>query len=263
MIQSAQILQNLELRARDGVLGKVKDFYFDDERWALRYLVVETGTWLNSRKVLISTAVLDAADWEAGLLPVNLTQEQVRRSPSVDTQKAVTREEEADLQQHYGWPAYWASAGYLGGPFASSVGAVETPVYPAVPATAGAAIAAPPSRKSPGGDPRLRRAGAVMGYKLEATDGAIGHIDDFLFEDLTWAVRYLVIDTSGWLPGRRVVVSPDWISTVSWSQSRVFIDLTQEAVKAAPPFDPSAPWDEEYAQELHRHHGRSVPAGRG
>ncbi len=264
MIQSAGTLLNLELRARDGVLGKIKDFYFDDERWTLRYLVVETGTWLNSRKVLISTAVLDAADWEKGLMPVNLTQEQVRQSPSVDTERAVTREEEEDLQAHYGWPAYWTGAGgYLGGPFASPVGAIETPVYPAVPATAQAALAAAPSvRTAPNGDPRLRRASAVRGYRLEATDGAIGNIDDFLFEDLTWAVRYLVIDTSVWLPGQKVVVSPDWISSVSWSQSRVFIDLTREAVKAAPGFDPSAPWDEDYARQLHRHHSRAVPAGK-
>lgn len=264
MIQSADTLKKLELRARDGALGKIKDLYFDDEQWTLRYLVVETGTWLNSRKVLISTSVLDAADWNAGELPVNLTQEQVRRSPSVDTEKAVTREEEAGLQAHYGWPAYWMGAGYLGGPLASPVGVVETPVYPAVPATAQAAIAVPPNvRKTPGGDPRLRRVGAVKGYRLEATDGGIGHIDDLLFEDLTWAVRYLVIDTSSWLPGRKVVVSPDWISTVSWSESRVYIDLTREAIKAAPPFDPAAPWDEEYARELHRYHGhgRSVPAG--
>jgi hypothetical protein len=101
-----------------------------------------------------------------------------------------------------------------------------------------------------------------MGYRLEATDGGVGHINDLLFEDLTWGIDYLVVDPSNWLPGRKVVVSPDWISSVSWAQSRVYIDLTREAVKAAPAYDPEAKWDEDYARRLHRFHSESIPAGR-
>lgn len=264
MIKTAASLKNLELCARDGVLGKVKDLYFDDEHWTIRYLVVETGTWLNSRRVLIATSVLDAPDWDASLLPVNLTQDQVRHSPSVDTEKSVTREQEAGLQAHYGWPAYWINAGYLGGAITSPMPVVEAPIFAPVPATAQAALAAAPAvRTAPDGDPHLRRAGAVLGYRLEATDGGVGHIDDLLFEDLTWGVRYLVIDPRTWLPGHKVVVSPDWISSVSWAQSRVYIDLTREAVKAAPGYDPQAPWDEDYAKRLHRFHSDAIPAGRG
>ena len=263
MIRSADSLKQLELRARDGVLGKVKDLYFDDEHWTIRYLIVETGTWLNSRRVLVATSVVDAPDWDASLLPVNLTQDQVRHSPSIDTEKAVTREDEAGLQAHYGWPAYWNGADYLGGALATPLPVVEAPVVPPVPATAQAALAATPAvRTAPNGDPHLRRAGAVLGYRLEATDGGAGHIDDLLFEDLTWAIRYLVVDPRNWLPGKKVVVSPDWVSSVSWSQSRVYIDLTREAVKAAPAFDPDATWDEEYTRRLHRFHAGSVPAGR-
>lgn len=264
MIKTTQTLKNLELRARDGVLGKVKDFYVDDEHWTLRYLVVETGTWLNSRKVLVAMSVVDAPDWEAGLLPVNLTQDQVRRSPSLDTERAVNREDEENLRVHYGWPAYWTAAGYPGGVMAGPLPMVEAPVLPAVPATAQAALAATPAvRTAPDGDPHLRRVGAVLGYRLEATDGGTGHIDDLLFDDLTWAVRYLVIDPRNWLPGGKVVVSPDWISSVSWAQSRVYIDLTREAIKAAPAYDPDASWDEDYIRGLRRHSSETVHSGRG
>lgn len=263
MIRSADSLKHFELRARDGVLGQVKDLYFDDEHWAIRYLIVETGTWLNSRKVLIATSVLDAPDWEGRMLPVNLTTEQVRQSPSIDTEEAVTREQEAGLQAHYGWPAYWAGGDYFGGALAAPLPMVDAPAYPPMPATAQVALAGTPAvRTAPHGDPHLRRAGAVMGYRLEATDGGIGHINDLLFEDLTWGIGYLVIDPSNWLPGRSVVVSPDWISSVSWAQSRVYIDLTREAVKAAPAYDPEAAWDENYARRIHRFHSESVPAGR-
>ena len=264
MIRTTESLKQLELRARDGVLGRVKDLYFDDEQWTIRYLIVETGTWLNSRKVLIATSVLDAPDWDASLLPVNLTTEQVRHSPSIDAEQSVTREHEAGLQAHYGWPAYWFGGSFPGGVLAPPFPVVEAPVSPPVPATAQTALAATPAvRTAPAGDPHLRRAGAVLGYRLEATDGGVGHIEDFLFEDLTWAVRYLVIDPRTWLPGRRVVISPDWISSVSWAQSRVYIDLTREAVRSAPAYDPDAPWDEDYARRLHRFHSDSIPSGRG
>jgi PRC-barrel domain. len=262
MIKTAQSLKNLELRARDGVLGKVKDLYVDDEHWTLRYLVVETGTWLNSRKVLVAMSVVDAPDWEASLLPVNLTQDQVRNSPSLDTERAVNREDEENLRIHYGWPAYWTGTGYPGGVMAGPLPMVEAPVLPPVPATAQAALTANPAvRTAPHGDPHLRRVGAVQGYRLEATDGAIGHIDDLLLDDLTWTVRYLVIDPRNWLPGSKVVVSPDWISSVSWSRSRVYIDLTREAIKAAPTYEPDAPWDEDYIRSLGRFPSESLPAG--
>lgn len=260
MIRTASTLKNFELRARDGVLGKVKDTIFDDEHWTVRYLVVETGRWLNSRKVLIATTVLDAPDWENALLPVNLTQEQVRHSPSVDTEKPVTREDEAGLQTHYGWPAYWATSGYLGAALAGPMGVGQVPVYPAVPATAEIALMMkPPVRLAPEGDPRLRQVSTVLGYRIEATDGGIGQLADFLVEDLTWELRYLVIDTNPWLPGRKVLVAPDWVSAVSWSQARVFVDLSRGAIKDAPAYEPDTPWDEEYAHRLQRHHLAARP----
>lgn len=252
MIRSTENLKNLELRARDGVLGKVKDLYFDDDHWTIRYLIVETGSWLSSRKVLIATSVLDAPDWDAGMLPVNLTQDQVRNSPSIDTERAVTREDEVGLQAHYGWPAYWTGGDFVGAAVASPLPVVEAPIVPPTPATAQAVLARTPAvRTAPNGDPRLRRGGAVCGYRLEGTDGNAGHIETFLFEDLTWTIRYLVIDPRNWLPGAKVIVSPDWVSSVSWSQARVYIDLTREAIKAAPAYDPEAPWDEEHARKLH------------
>jgi hypothetical protein len=259
MIRSAKSLKTLELRARDGVLGKVKDLYFDDRHWILRYVVVETGTWLNSRKVLISTSVIDAADWARGELPVNLTQEQVRQSPSVNAEREVSRDEERGLRKHYGWPVYWPDSVSALGP---SLPVVEAPIFLPVPATAEAAMSSSPAmRRAPEGDPRLRRGGAVIGYRLEATDGTSGHIDDFLFEDHTWHIPYLVIDPRAWLPGGMVVISPDWISAVSWTESRVYIDLTRDAIKTAPAYEPEAAWDADYVERLKRHHTASLPAG--
>lgn len=264
MIRNADSLKNLEIRARDGVLGKVKDYYFDDAHWAIRYLVVETGTWLNSRKVLVATSIVDAIDWEKALIPVDLTQQQVRNSPGIDTEKPVSREDETGLQKHYGWPAYWSGAGYLGDGLTAPASFVGAPLTPAVPATAEAALSTLPRvRTAPDGDPNLRSGGTVVGYGLEASDGPLGHIADFLFEDHTWALRYAIVDTRVWLPGKKVVITPDWISSVSWTDSRVYVDLTREAVKAAPAYDPNAPFDEDYERRLHRELGEHAGAGRG
>ncbi len=257
MMRRVSDLMKLELRARDGVLGQIGDLHFDDNRWRIRYLVVETGTWLNSRKVLIATSALDAADWARGHLPVNLTQEQVRQSPSVDTEQPVTRQQESGLSQHYGWPAYWDSDSTPGGALATSAGVAGAPAYAAVPATAQAALVALPSpavRKAPDGDPRLRRASAVRGYRLEAVDGSIGHIDDFLFEELTWELAFLAIDTGNWWPGKKALVSTEWVSAVSWARSRVYLDLTREGIRTAPAYAPEKPLTESDARRLRRHH---------
>lgn len=255
MLRKAADLHNFELRARDGVLGKVKDFYFDDEHWTVRYLVVETGSWLDSRKVLIATEALDGADWEHSLIPVALTQDQVRNSPGIDTEEPVSRDQQSGLHAYYGWPAYWLGGGYLGGgvgmPVPDAVGVIGP--------GSGVAVAIPPgttplARTAPDGDPRLRSGRAVAGYNIEATDGAIGHVEDYLIDDQSWNVRFVVIDTRNWLPGRKVIISPDWISEVNWVQSRVYVDLPRERIKEAPEYDAAKPFASEYAERLHAHY---------
>jgi hypothetical protein len=106
------------------------------------------------------------------------------------------------------------------------------------------------------GDSRLRSARDVMGYYIEATDGDIGHVDDFLIDDSEWAIRYMIVDTRNWWPGKKVLISPEWISQVSWPDSRVYVDLTREGVKTAPEYDPSRPVEREYETRLYRHHDR-------
>ena len=270
MLRKAKQLHDFEIRASDGVLGKVKDFYFDDHHWALRYLVVETGSWLERRRVLLSTNAITGTDWPHGLLGVNLTQEQVRNSPNIDTNEAVTRSQEADLHHYYGWPAYWLGAGYgMGGP-------ILGPAMPDAGATLGtgvgvavsrdAAVTVPPFgalaptvRRAPSGDPHLRRGRGVAGYHIEAADGSIGHLEDYLIDDVTWDIRYLVIDTRNWLPGRKVVVYPELITEVNWAESRLHVTLTRDEIRGAPSYDPDAVSDDYYAERLRAYHQTLPP----
>jgi len=240
---TAKGLSGLKLAASDGDIGSVSDLYFDDRSWTVRYLVVDTGTWLPGRRVLISPISLRASADESAV-EVSLTKEQVEASPSVDSDKPVDRQYEEQFSQHYGYPYYWT------GPYRWGASALPGDV-----ALAGVPIADLPVVE--GGDPRLRSAADVMSYYIEAVDGDIGHVEDFLVDGREWAIRYMVIDTRNWWPGKKVLVSPAWINEVSWPDSRVYVDLTREGVKSAPEYDPDHPLEREYESRLFQHYGRT------
>ena len=249
MMRNVKDLRGYAIRATDGVIGRVDDFYFDDEDWSIRYLVVDTGRWLSGRKVLISPIAIGSPDWMLQELPVSLTKTQVKRSPDVDTRKPVSRQHEAEYSRYYGYPHYWGGAGFWG------MGA-----YPGDP-TAGDTIkeelrAAAAHAPRLADDSHLRSTNVVIGYQVHATDGDIGRIDDLLVDDHTWAIRYLIVDTNRWWTGRRVLIAPRWIDDVSWSTATVSVDLTRHAIKGAPPYDPEAQLDRQREQALHDHYDR-------
>lgn len=252
MLRNLKQIEGRSLQAQDGVVGEVKDVYFDDHHWHVRYLVVQTGAWLHKRKVLISPEVLSGLDWSRQAFPVNLTIDQVRNSPSIDTDEPVSRQHEETLRQYYGWPPYW------GGVFTEG-GIVPPPITTPIPAgntsEPGLTDGEAPLRR-PNGNPYLRSANDTLHSHIEAEDGSIGHVADFLFDDDAWRVRYLVIDTRNWLPGRKVIVAPEWIRDVSWERRAVRVDLTRDAIKNSPLYDPEAPWNAAYAAELHDYYGR-------
>lgn len=250
LLRNAKQLEGHALRARDGAIGQVKDFYFDDHHWHIRYCVVETGKWLQSRRVLISPAVMGDYDPALRVFPVDLTMEQVRTSPDVDTAKPVSRQHEEALRQHYGWPGYWDGVFGAGG--------LATPITTPTPAAntsePGLTDGDMPLKKR--GDPYLRSVNDTIGYHLEASDGAIGHAEDFLIDDKDWRIRYIVVDTRNWWPGKKVIVAPAWILDVSWEKARVVVDLTRDMIKNSPPYEPTMSWSEDYAVALHEHYGR-------
>jgi sporulation protein YlmC with PRC-barrel domain len=246
MRRSLNDLVGYTIRANDGDIGKVSEFYFDDQGWTIRYVVVDTGGWLSGRKVLISPAAFGKPDWESGAFPVDLTKEQVQNSPSIDTDKPVSRQNEAELHGYYGWPVYWGGGLVFGGVQASPLLVMETEQEDEE------------FLEEPEGDTHLHSTSEVAGNHIEATDGEIGHVEDFVVDDETWAIRYLLVDTRNWLPAKHVLVSPRWSKRVSWAESKVFVDLTREAIKNSPEFDPRKPVTLDYEGELHDYYGRPL-----
>ncbi|HEX6981095.1 MAG TPA: PRC-barrel domain-containing protein [Alphaproteobacteria bacterium] len=251
-------VRGASIRAEDGTIGTVDDVYFDDARWIIRYLVVDTGGWLSGRKVLIAPAALDRPDLLNREFPVTLTKAQVAGSPDIATDKPVSRQQEERLHAHYGWSPYWGQ-GLIPGvpptPFRQGPAYSGTADPLSMPG-AGDVRAGGTSHDDTGGDPHLRSARAVTGHYIKAADGNIGHVEDFLADEDTWVVRYMIVDTRNWLPGKKVLVSPQWIEDISWADHTVRIDLTRAQVKAAPAYDPARPVDRAYEDRLFSFYGR-------
>jgi hypothetical protein len=217
------------IRATDGDIGTLEDFYFEEDRWTVRYLLVDTGKYFTGKKVLLSPMSVRGA-WGMRGIPVALTKDQVFNSPGFDPVLPWTRDRESQILGYYGYPSYWG--------FDSVWGTYENP---AALVTAPAAEAAPSSRTSTATmDPEaadLRSVRKSTGYHLHATDGEIGHVDDFLIGEESWRIRYMLVDTSNWIGGRSVIVASSACDEIDKTHGRLHLAATREEVKNAPSFE--------------------------
>jgi hypothetical protein len=247
VLRKTKQLKGLVIRASDGEIGTVDEFYFDDETWVIRYLIVETGGWLGGRPVLISPISIVDIDWAEKRLDVALTKKQVEISPPIDKHLPVSRQHEAAYLGYYGYPLYWNGPN-LWGPAFYPAGLLETP------SASEEALADRIRAESP--DSHLRSTQAVIGSHVEALDGEIGHVDEFIVDDEAWAIRYIEVATRNWWPGKKVLVSPAWIERVSWTNSKVYATLSRERIETAPEYVESVPITREYENRLYFHYGR-------
>jgi uncharacterized protein YrrD len=231
MLQAIKKLDRARIVATDGQVGTVRDVYFDDERWVVRYLVVETGSWLNARRVLISPYAVRFIDWQTRAVVVNLTRDQVKNSPHIDTDKPVSRQQEDEFNRHYGYPQYWPYSTYW------AWGEVPLLAPPIQLDQELFEIASPIHQDGSRSDGHLRSSQVVIGYHIQATDAFLGHVADFLFDEETWAIRYLVADTRSWFPGKQVLVAQDSVREVNWGAQSVGIALTRRELETSPEYD--------------------------
>jgi uncharacterized protein YrrD len=241
MLVRVKALEGYKLGSLNGDIGKVKEFYFDDKYWTIRYLVADTGNWLTGRQVLISPYALVRVLKEEEEISINLTRDQIEKSPALASDKPVSKQFEGAYYGYYGWPMYW------GGPYMWGA-------EPYLARDRKQQLEAASIKES--WDPNLRSTREVTGYHIQASDGKIGHVEDFIIDDETWAIRYLVIDTQNWWPGEKLLVSTRWIDRVSWSEQTVLIDLTQEVIRHSPKYSEDALLTRDYEDELHRHYHR-------
>lgn len=226
------------VRANDGEIGQVVDLFFDDHKWIVRYVVVATGSWFHRHRVLLSPLSVKQVD--ADTVSVNLTREQVEKSPDVMTDLPVSRQEEAHLMDYYGYLPYWTGIG-LWGPGAHAVAnAAARPLSTPQPLDAKASGTAaeaelevgPPGR----GDPHLRSVREVTGYRVTSHDAELGHVEDFVIDDATFEVHFLILDTGKWRRGKRSIVMPREVERVDWPGHQVVVNVSREALRDSPDF---------------------------
>lgn len=251
MLMVASALKGYAIEATDGRLGTVKAFLFDDTTWKIRWLVVDTGHWLTDRQVLIHPSAIGLPDHQRQHLPVVLTKAQIEASPDIRQDQPVSMQMQNGLYGYYGWDSGWGPDYYGAGLSGIGTSGLGLPFF-------GQAVPLQGDTMQVGtedGDPHLRSIAEVTGYHTHATDGAIGHIENFLIDDVTWTVRYLIVDTRNWWPGAHVLISPFAVRSIDWTAREVRLNVSQAQVKGSPPWDPVAIVEQAYEQRLHTHYG--------
>ncbi len=252
MLFSLNQLKGFDIKAIDGEIGKLDEVYFDDGCWQTRYLVVNVGNWLLREQVLLIPQVVTGVDPQAKTIQVALTKEEVESSPDALEVTPVSRQREIALRRHYQWTPYWdvdplATAGFGRMPYTikapnlgvkASVQLAEDPLTLSSPGMEEQASrpagrddqAMTPVDLRPSG--RLRSSHEVNGYPILSQDGEVGHLEDFLMDPDLRFTRFLVVDTGGWLAGKKVVVPPTFVH--KWEGSAIRMLLTKVQLENAP-----------------------------
>lgn len=238
MKRNIKSLIGFTLSAADGEIGKVKEFYFDDETWTIRYLIVDTGTWLSGRVVLIAPEALLSPDWLNKTFPVNLNKEQIENSPDINTDVPVSRQEEIKLHAYYPWAAYWA-AYYMMGPTTDLEQKKQW-------------------EDDRSDDKHLRSTRTVTGYSIKAIDGKIGDVEDLLVDENSWKIDFMLVDIGHWFSGKKVLLSPNLIKEIDWETTSVIVETTVAQVKNSPEYDPDQELTEVYTLALDNHYNMHI-----
>jgi sporulation protein YlmC with PRC-barrel domain len=241
--------------ATDGEIGKVANVYFDDEQWTIRYLVVDTGTWLG-RKVLVSPMLIDYTNWDGKILSLLITKEEVENSPDVNTDKPVSRQHELEHLGFYGYPSYWGGSGLWGMGMSPSLMIAGELNLPSSTESTSAQKIAQLKDEHKADDHHLRSCAEVVGYHIHATDGDIGHVTGFVVDEETWAIRYMIVDTSNWWLGHQMLIAPDWILKVGWAEHKISIDITRSEVKESPAYVSGVQIERIQELAIFNHYGR-------
>jgi sporulation protein YlmC with PRC-barrel domain len=252
MLRNASAINGYAIEASDGDIGTVSDFLFDDTSWLVRWLVVDTGNWLSGRKVLLPPSVVGRVYARDRVFAVKLTMQQVKDSPTMASDEPVSRQMETHIFDYYGWSPYWGTGFYMGGYGYMPGSAIGLPYVGSESAKREEQIA--DARRSEG-DPHLRSIEAVTGYHIHASDGEIGHVEDFLLDEADWSIRYLAVDTKNWWPGKKVLVSPRSTLEIDWSDKLVNLNVDRQKVKDSPAYGALTTVDQAYEESLLKYYG--------
>ena len=257
MLHTLNDLEDFSLHATDGIISKVKDFYVDDRRWVVRFIVVEVGSLLKSHKVLLSPAIVKHVNREDKSLIVDLSISEIMSSPHIDSARSPSQQYEIDYLSYYGYAFYWGNNSLWDSlPSSGSDTSVKADRQEKNSKTVNTFAAVDTVRRMYG-DRHLRSCVEILGYHIQAQDGEIGHLQNLLVNEGTWAIEYLIASTSNWWAGKQVLISPQVIKDISWGDAKVHVDMTQNQIQSAPLFDPQVPVNKQKEMGVYLHYDRS------
>jgi len=240
MLLPAKNFVGFKLRAQDGDMGKAHDFLFDDHHWVIRYLVADTGGGFLGREILIPPEALQPVDVPGRFLPVGLTKDQIKNGLPVESHQPVSRQLDSRYPSCYAFPfdadafSPWGlNLSFLMGPPDHRTG----------------------GRLQEAGDPHLKSTGDVVGHRIQARDGEWGQVEDFIINEETWTIRYLVVTTGSRRGGKRILVSSQRINGMDEDRSTVFVSHTVEALKNSPEYTAES-LNQDYEARLYHHYYR-------
>lgn len=260
MLRSIKDLENYSVKASDGEIGRTRDLFVDDATWAIRYLVVQTGDWLASRKLLVSPMAVGHSMRGQKVLAVAMTREQVCNGPVFYAEKPVARQCKPDFIGFPGYPYQSAGPGSWGidtGPGAATTASGD---FVAAPECVHHERTQDPRRATAGmerrGDAHLRSCKAMCDFEIRANDGPIGKVRGVLVEEESWMVRYFIVNTGPWWMGHQVLIAPSWIGDVNWLDRAIRVDLARQQVQASPPYETDEALNRQRESGLFEHYGR-------
>lgn len=246
MLRSTKELMGYHMLATDGPFGKVKDMLFDDRLWTVRYLVVDTGRWLPGRKVIVSPAQFGEPVWKDRAIPVGLTMKEIEDAPPLEADAPVSRKYERLWLKRFRQPTLPTPMGPMGTSVVADTGVMDTADREEAKTMA----------EEEDESTHLRSLDEVCGYDIRATDGEMGHVEEFILDDERWRLQYLVVDTRKWLPGRKFLISQEWLRSVKWPEQEVVVGLPRQLIEESPKYNPSEPVNRAYEARLYDFYGR-------
>lgn len=264
MLIHAKRLENFTMRATDGELGLLEDFYVDRHTLKLRYFVGNTRTWFFGGKVLLSPNAFMDVDVEDLSIAINATKKQIKDSPKPEDQAPIHRDYEKQLNDHYGWPTYWNVPAV---PVSTTYGTNQTTGAPLIPPfipRGQSNLDGTVEGNKTGADERqldeqyqvqLFSLNELIGSKVHAKGGEVGKIIDFIIHKSDdWHIRYIVIDTGGFLKREPVVVTMDSLKEVTWFDNSVILDVSSEKIESAPEHAIDDPLTSDYEKLIYQHY---------
>jgi hypothetical protein len=234
-------LKSYRLIAADGEVGSINDIFFEPDGWQVRYLLVDTGRWLDRRKILVSPIAIGMIHEQDKSIDIELTKWQLASSPDITDSANITREYEERYFRHFNWTPYWQAADGKAELFFGLNGKSS-------PADAAA---------TPGKDRgnNLHSESELKAFNIASRDSTVGVVKQLVIDSYYWLVRYLLVDSRNWLSSDRVLLSPEWLYEVDWAGSNVSVDLDRDIIKSAPSYDQVRSITRDYEKALFKHYG--------